>query len=166
MCWQCDHPQATYNDYLDHVSEIIVRTGWFSQEVEGDHLHPPWAYTVGLTTRGLPELVVTGLRQPELRDLLHDVTHHVLHAGPPAPGEQVPLVGGPLIEIVEVAEPTAHLNLALNLFGPQIRALQIVHADDRDHWPWDRGYRGIRGGQPVLGMRSAGSAALPPTGSG
>jgi hypothetical protein len=33
-----------------------------------------------------------------------------------------------------------------------------VHADDRGHWPWDVGYRGVRGGQPVLGVRAAPSA--------
>jgi hypothetical protein len=166
MCWQCDHPQATYNDYLDRVRLVIEQTGWFVQQIAGDRLHPPWVYTVGLTSYGLPELVLTGMPLPEATSLLNDVTHHVRHAEAPRPGEQVPLVGGPLIEIVTVAEPTAHLDVALNLYGPRIRALQIVHADDRGHWPWDRGYRGIRGGQPVLGVRSVGSAALPPTGSG
>jgi hypothetical protein len=28
-----------------------------------------------------------------------------------------------------------------------------VHADDRGHWPWGTCYRGVRGGQPVLGTR-------------
>lgn len=164
MCWQCDHPGGTYTDYLEQVLEVITTTGWFVQQIQGDRLHPPWVYTVGLTPYGLPELVVTGMRLPEATSLVNDVTAHVLHAEPPAPGEQIPLVGGPLVEFVTVAEPAAHLNVALNLYGPQIRALQIVHADDRGHLPWDRGYRGIRGGQPVLGVRTAGSAALPPTG--
>jgi hypothetical protein len=63
------------------------------------------------------------------------------------------LVGGPLIEIVRVAEPSAHLRVAVDLYGSSIRALQFVHADDREHWPWDVGWRGVRGGQPVLGIR-------------
>ena len=62
--------------------------------------------------------------------------------------------GGPLIEIVEVAEPAAHLLIAAEFYGTGIRALQVVHADDRGHWPWEVGYRGVRGGQPVLGMRA------------
>jgi hypothetical protein len=32
--------------------------------------------------------------------------------------------------------------------------LQLVYADDRGHWPWDTGFRGGRGGQPVLGARA------------
>jgi hypothetical protein len=166
MCWQCDHPQSTYTDYLDQVCGIVDRTGWFVQQIEGDRLHPPWVYTVGLTLCSLPELVVTGMPLPEATSLLNGVTEHVRHAEAPRPGEQIPLVGGPLIEVVQVAEPTAHLNLALNLYGPQIQALQLVHADDRGHWPWDRSYRGIRGGQPVLGIRSPTATALPPNGSG
>jgi hypothetical protein len=50
--------------------------------------------------------------------------------------------------------PSAHLNIAIELCGPQVRALQVVHADDRGHWPWEVGYRGVRGGQPVLGIRA------------
>jgi hypothetical protein len=30
-----------------------------------------------------------------------------------------------------------------------------VYADDRGHWPWETGFRGGRGGQPVLGAREA-----------
>ncbi len=64
------------------------------------------------------------------------------------------LRGGPLIEIVEVGEPTAHLQMAIDLYGPRVRALQLVHADDRGRWPSDRRFRGGRGGQPVLGRRT------------
>jgi len=36
-----------------------------------------------------------------------------------------------------VAKPSAHLNMAVVLYGNDIRALQLVHADGRGHWPWD-----------------------------
>lgn len=158
MCWACDHPDATRADYLDHMKRIIARYGWAVQDVERDRVHPPWAYTVGLTTFGQPELVATGLSRRRAADLLNGVAGHLLHAAAPRPGEQVTLVGGPLIQIVEVAEPTAHLTVAVELFGPHIRALQVVHADDRGHWPWEPGYRGTQGGQPVLGKLITASA--------
>jgi Domain of unknown function (DUF4262) len=110
---------------------------------------------VGLTAHGKPELLVTGLSSARCARLLNDVASHVLHAEAPQPGEVVPLSGGPVIEIVEVTEPTAHLAIAVEIFGPEIRALQLVHADDRGHWPWAAGYRGGRGGQPVLGVRAS-----------
>jgi hypothetical protein len=119
--------------------------------VQRDRIHPPWAYTVGLTAYDKPELVATGLPRRRAAALLNGVAGHMLHAAIPAPGEQVKLVDGPLIQVVEVAEPTAHLAIAVELFGPRIRALQLGHADDRGHWPWERGYRGVQGGQPALG---------------
>lgn len=98
--------------------------------------------------------MVTGLSLGRATRLLNDVASHVLHAAAPRPGEQIPLRDGPLIEIVEVANPAAHLVIASEFYGPRIRALQVVHADDRGHWPWEVGYRGVRGGQPVLGVRA------------
>jgi hypothetical protein len=77
-----------------------------------------------------------------------------MHAEAPRPGDQIEWHGGPFMEIVEVAQPAAHLVIGVELFGTDLRALQVVHADDRGHWPWDVGYRGVRGGQPVLGIRA------------
>jgi hypothetical protein len=152
MCWECDHPDATRDDYLDHVREKIARFGWAIQHVEGDRIHPPWSYTVGLTMYDEPELVVTGLPMNRASALLHIVAKHPMPANLPRPGQQLRLIDGPTIQIIQVAEPTAHLHMAVELFGPGIGALQVVHADGRGHWPWEPGYRGGPGGQPVLGI--------------
>jgi Domain of unknown function (DUF4262) len=161
MCWMCDHPDASQQDYLNHIESVVEDCGWAVQAVERDQHRPPYAYTIGLTTHGKPELVVTGMPVLRAAELLNDVTAHLLHAPEPEPGEQVPLIGGPVIEFVAVEVPSAHLSVASVLYGPRLRALQVVHADDRGHWPWEVGYRGVRGGQPVLGPRAqplAGSA--------
>lgn len=152
MCWLCDHPDATWDDYLDLVREKIARFGWATQHVERAGIHPPWSYTVGLTDLDEPELVVTGLPMERASALLHRVVGHTPYHAIPEPGEQVELPGGPLIQIIEVAEPSAHLEMAVDMYGPLIHAVQVVHADDRGHWPWETGYRGVRGGQPVLGI--------------
>jgi Domain of unknown function (DUF4262) len=155
MCWLCDNPDATEFDYLEHIRDVIAYSGFAIQGVEGDRRSSPWAYTVGLTAHGKPELVVTGLSIARSVQLLNDVASHVLHADPPRPGEVVPLRDGPVIEIVEVSVPTAHLGIAVAIYGPGVRALQLVHADDRGHWPWEVGFRGARGGQPLLGTRAS-----------
>jgi hypothetical protein len=164
MCWMCDHPAATRQDYLDQTRRIITESGWAVQYVEREGFRGPYAYTVGLTARGKPELVVTGMPAARAAELLNDVAAHVLHAEPPQPGDQVRLTGGPLLEVVEVEVPDAHLFLVGELYGADFLALQLVHADDRDRWPWEVGYRGRRGGQPVLGprVRSSPQAAAPP----
>lgn len=69
-------------------------------------------------------------------------------------GEQIPLIGGPLIEIVEVAQPDAHLYSGVDIYGSELRALQPVWADRRGRWPWDAGFWKGRGGQRVLGARA------------
>jgi hypothetical protein len=155
MCWECDHPESSHQDYLDHMQGLIDRFGWAVVGIEDDRIHPPWAYTLGLTPRGRPELVVTGLPLPRATWLLNTVAPYVLDDAVPLPGEEVLVEGCPLIEVVRVTEPTAHLVTAVELYGPQIQALQLVYADDRGHWPWDAGFRGHHGGQPVLGVRAA-----------
>jgi len=159
MCWMCDNPTATREDYVGQIGRIIAETGWAVQFVERDRLRPPYAYTIGLTSYLKPELVATGMPAQRSAKLLNQVASHVLHADAPEPGEQIQLIDGPLIEIVEVQVPQAHLLLVGEFYGVPYRALQVVHADDRGHWPWDTGYRGIRGGQPVLGPRAPRRAA-------
>jgi hypothetical protein len=140
MCWYCDHPDGSPLEYLDQIRELIDHCGWAVQGVERDRARPPWAYTVGLTAAGHPELVVTGLPLTRAADLLNGVAAHVMHAAAPQPGEQLCLA--------------AHLLVAAELYGTGITARQVVHADDRDRWPWEVGWRGVRGGQPVLGVRT------------
>jgi hypothetical protein len=129
---------------------MISCHGWAVQGVERDRIRPPWAYTVGLTACQQPELVATGMPLRQATGLLNDVAGNLTHAKPPSPGTQAALIDGTLIEVVRVTQPSAHLNMAVVLYGKDIRALQLVHADDRGHWPWDVWYRG---GQPVLVVR-------------
>ena len=59
------------------------------------------------------------------------------------------------------ADPAEAEDLTQEVFVRALRALQVVHADDRGHWPWDLGYRGVRGGQPVLGIRTFPPVSVP-----
>jgi hypothetical protein len=154
VCWICDHPGATERDYEDHMRQLISTFGWAVQGIERDGIHPPWAYTVGLTRYQQPELVVTGMGLTRATQVLNGVAAHLLHAVAPEPGTQATLTDGPLVEVVAVEAPWAHLNLAVELYGDQIGGLQLVHADKHGRWPWDRRYQGVRGGQPVLGSRA------------
>ena len=122
MCWMCDHPNATRQDYLKHLRSIITEVGWAVQAVEGGRNRAPYAYTVGLSSRGKPELVVTGMAAYRAAKLLNEVAVLMLHATVPEPGEQVSLIGGPLIEFVEVERPSVHLGVACQFYGTKIRA--------------------------------------------
>jgi hypothetical protein len=107
-----------------------------------------------MATHDAPELVATGLPYQRAATLLNDVAGCVLDGKVALPpGERVTLPGGSLIEVVLITEPAVHLAIAAEFHGPRFRAVQLVYADDRGHWPWDVGFRGGRGGQPVLGAR-------------
>lgn len=142
------------------MQTVIADHGWMVQAVEGTRTRPPFAYTVGLTGYRLPELVVTGKRAAPACSLLNVVAGHVLGEAPVEvqPGEVMHL--GPVrLEAVHVPHPAAHLFVALELYGPAVRAVQMVWYDDRGRSPWEVGHRAGRGGQPVLGPRSARRAA-------
>jgi hypothetical protein len=154
VCWLCDNPDRTKGDALRGIAELVRTHGWAIQYVEGDRWRPPWAYTVGLTACGLPELLVTGLSSKRVASYLNGLGNHLLHAEPPVPGDRLELRGTPMLEVVRVAEPSVHLLVAATFFGPDITALQLVWSDDRGGWPWDRGFRSGRWPQPVLGPRA------------
>jgi hypothetical protein len=58
------------------------------------------------------------------------------------------------VQFVEVEHPDVHLKFAVEICGSDVRALQLVWADDRGRWPWDAGWGHGRRRQPVLGVRS------------
>lgn len=151
MCWQCDNPQGAIEDYLDTIRATMREHGWAVQFVESERL--PFAYTVGLYARGLPELLLTGLPPQTSARLLNSIAHQIVEDGIAVqPAMHIDYQGEFLLEVVEVDHPEVHLKFAAALFGPQIRALQLVWTDDPGRWPWDTGWAHGRP-QPVLGRR-------------
>jgi hypothetical protein len=58
MCWKCDHPESTIEEWLDAIRTTVAEHGWAVQFVEDDRR--PYAYTVGLHEQGLPRAVGDG----------------------------------------------------------------------------------------------------------
>ena len=153
MCWQCDNPDGTVEDYLDSLRATIDDHGWVVQFVEDERR--PFAYTIGLHLRGLPELLITGLPARTSARLLNSIAHMVVDDGTTLqPAMHIDYQNEFLLEVVEVEHPDVHLTFAIRLCGPEIRAYQLVWTDDRRHWPWDRGWSHGRRRQPVLGVRT------------
>lgn len=150
MCWKCDHPDSTVEEWLDAIRDLVEKHGWAVQFVESDRA--PYAYTVGLHERGLPELVVTGLPPQQAARILDPVAEYLLDGGRPLPGEWVSIPGGPTMLVVQVEHPDAHLNVAVAFYGPELQALQLVWADDQGHRPWCPEFSNGPVRQPVLGV--------------
>jgi hypothetical protein len=155
MCWQCDHPDKTLGDYLDLVREKILARGWAVQFVEDERR--PFAYTIGLHQRALPELLVTGLAPKQSLWLLNTFAKRALVGRRPTAGDQVSLPAGTRLELVDVEHPDAHMGIAIAIEGTDIAAVQLVWADDRGRWPWAPGFDDGQRRQPVLGRRARSS---------
>jgi hypothetical protein len=152
MCWKCDHPESTIEEWLDAIRTTMAEHGWAVQFVEDDRR--PYAYTVGLHDRGLPELLVTGLPPQRAARLLNGVAAYLVDGGRPIPGELISAPDGPPLEVVQVQHPDAHMNVAVAFYGSDLRALQLVWADQRGYWPWCAEFAGRGATQPVLGVRA------------
>lgn len=154
MCWVCDHPESTKAARLAYVRGLLEEHPWVVVGVDRDGYRPPYSYTVGLTEFDLPELVITGLAKDHAANVLMAVAEQVLDAEVPTVGTRTRLPGRRPGEVVRVAEPSVHLDVAAGLFGERLTALQLVYADVRGRWPWDKNFRNGRAGQPVLGPRT------------
>jgi hypothetical protein len=153
MCWQCDNPNGTTDDYLDELRQTISDHGWAVQFVEDDKR--PFAYTIGLHDHGLPELLVYALAPDVATRVLNSIAHMMVDDGAVlAPAMHIDYEDRFLVEVVEVEHPDVHLKFAIRLCGPDVRALQLVWADARGRFPWESGWGHGRRRQPVLGVRS------------
>jgi len=152
MCWLCDHPTATRQDYLDLLRGKVFRRGWTVQYVESERT--PFAYTVGLHDWGTPELLVTCVSPPRAVRLLNAVARHALRGSDLAAGGRLKVPGGPMVEFVEVDHPDVHMGWAVTYAQSPIRGVQLGWADGRGRWPWSASFcDGLRW-QPVLGVRA------------
>lgn len=151
MCWKCDNPDRTDDDYFDELRRDIAEHGWIVQFV--DDAKRPFAYTIGLHDRGLPELLVTGLDAQTSQDVLNACAGMMCDGSVFRPGETVGLGDDWLLMIVKVDHPGAHLNFAFAVEGQGVRALQLVWADNSGRWPWDPSPFRDTPWQAVLGLR-------------
>lgn len=108
MCWQCDNPDGTTEEYLDVLRATIRDHGWAVQYVESENR--PFAYTVGLPGRGLPELLMTGLPADTACRVLNSIAHMIVDDGTLlTPAMHIDYEDRFLIEVVEVEHPDVHL---------------------------------------------------------
>jgi Domain of unknown function (DUF4262) len=149
MCWKCDHPDSTMQEWMELIYAAVQKNGWVVQFVSD---RTPFAYTIGLHPRGLPELLVTGMPPERAKLVLDSVAQYLVEGGRPVPGERMLIGGELLLDFVQVQHPDAHLKFAVSIYGP-LQALQLVWPDDQGHRPWCAKFSngGVR--QPVFGVQ-------------
>lgn len=141
---------ARLDAYLtDKVLPIIAEHGWMVQGVfpTADDPCVGFCYTVGLTTAGLPELVIAGLPYETSGALLNDAARVHL-AEEITPGATVD--GVATVPFRAVDAPLSEVNMARNLYGAEnVRAIQLVWPDAGGAFPGDAGWSLGDGVQPI-----------------
>lgn len=154
MCRLCDNPNpdGEADDDLDGLREAIRDHLWLVKCVPD--ARSPYAYTLGLHELGLPELLATGVTPERALALMDYFAPDVIQDGAPAPGDRHVMAENVMFEAVEVLHPDAHMDLAVKLYGPNLRAIQLVWTDGHGRWPWSGAFHFDGLTQPVLGMRA------------
>ncbi|MGC4808741.1 DUF4262 domain-containing protein [Micromonospora sp. DT233] len=135
-----------------HIDDI----GWSVTAVLPDHdeAHAPFAYTIGLTERGLPELVIAGLDPLTAQTLLNDMAHRVYQRAQPLTADhrvEDLLLGYDAVIIEGQATEALHPGAAYARYGKDhVRLQQVVWPDKQGRFPWDDGYEYPAHVQPLL----------------
>lgn len=153
-----DSDDQKWNEFQLQVLDNVRTYGWHVQGVF-DHkgVKPDWCYTVGLTLKWMPELILAGLPMNGAAGMLNRIAELAI-AG------EIALVAGQVIRREELAgeyglylldvpdpwqedKPLGVARMMEAAIGG-VRALQVVWPDDQYRWPWVKGFVGT---QPLWG---------------
>lgn len=140
---------------LEDLQQKIERYGWAVRCVADSDPALCIAYTVGLSTHGHPEVVMTGLPADAGQAFLNIVGEIVVREGGrlEAGSSTTELADGPAMPVIQV-EDKSDLTAVEELFG-DVPALQVIWTDSRGRLPWEAGYANPPASQPLLGRAPA-----------
>jgi hypothetical protein len=121
----------TLAEMANQLFTQVLEEGVVVQWVDGDpdstvHRGVPWAYTVGRTYKGLPELLLTGCGEV----VSHMILSADLGAIAPEPGDRLTLPNG--WQLTFIPAETGLLVGAIALFSNSFTALQVVWDGEGD----------------------------------
>lgn len=148
---------ASIDDSLRRQSELIDRYGWAVTAVfpTDDDQGAPFAYTVGLTAHGYPELIIAGLDPDTSRILLNDLARRVFdRAEHFTVGQRISdlLAGYDAVIVDGPATEALFPGTAFARYGKDnVTLQQVVWPDQHGRFPWDEDYAIAPHAQPLLG---------------
>ncbi len=136
------------------LRDRINRKQWTVLQVLPDCSGPVFYYTVGLTARGLPELVLFGLDSTTGQKALENIAAMLVGGMRPADGlllhdvlRNVPVA---LREISDIKTQT-HMRYASEFFPEGVRGMQVIWPDTAGVFPWQAHFdRSMAGYQRLL----------------
>ena len=148
---------ADFDGLLRNQDDIIDRVGWAVTAVlpTPDDPGAPFAYTVGLTAHGHPELIIAGLDPLIAQALLGDLAGRVYDtAARFTHGQRVTdlLAGYDAVILDGPGTEDLHPGTAYARYGrDRVRLQQIVWPDKHGRFPWENGYVYPPHVQPLIG---------------
>ncbi|HEX7297935.1 MAG TPA: DUF4262 domain-containing protein [Solirubrobacteraceae bacterium] len=144
-------------EILEQVRQLMHDHGFAVVAVGGGEHGPPWSYTVGLHSAGLPELVIVGgLSSEGQHSTLSMLAERLLAGESLRVGARDPSVIEAFeVTYIEVADTTTEdFAVALRLQSG-FRAVQVVWPDTDNRFPWEQGYGFSLVEQRLLGLPPA-----------
>ncbi len=124
------------------LEEAIAEYGWPVLRVpEGPDVDEPlFHYTVGLTAKEQPELIVYSLPYDVGHDVLNSVAEQVLAGHELRDDEPVPGLPAEAPELRTFATTSLQdpLGLATSRYGDAVKVRQVVLPDKHGRWPWEQ----------------------------
>jgi hypothetical protein len=127
-------------EYLNNLRRIIKEHGWAVQNVMGNGASQNFVYSVGLTLKQRPEIIMIGLFEPHLAQSLinraatmSETTQFV---------DMVPYIGiidnyPVMFQRVTPESARKFAILAFNLYNDKVRLIQMFLPDRNGNFPWN-----------------------------
>lgn len=148
---------AGIDDIMRRQQELIDRHGWAVTGVFPAEDDPGvlFAYTIGLTAHGFPELIIAGLDLTTSQLLLNDLARRVFdRAQRFTAGQRISdlLAGYDAVIVEGPATEALYPGVAFANYGKdRVTLQQVVWPDQHGHFPWEPEYAIDPQVQPLLG---------------
>lgn len=148
-------------DLVADMRTLVDRYGWGIQHVlpNVDTDEAPFSYTVGLTARGWPELIITGLPADVAQQFIRNAVDEQQEHGPFQAGDRTEELTESGFVLFTEAEDVHGMTVTAAIVG-SFTALQMVWPDSHGRFPWDDGHRNPKNAQPLLGAKPSGGSPL------
>jgi hypothetical protein len=140
---------------LADVRKMVEDVGWavisiLDSEEDQSEDFVGFQFTVGLTERSLPEVIVYGLAGDVGHEVLNELAERLVGGQRYENGQSIPgLVEGDFrLQLWDAEWLRDPLGLAFAIYGERVTVRQLVLPDLHDSLPWEPGY-GF-GAQPLL----------------
>lgn len=140
--------QASLEAYLKNAKELISRYGWMVQGVGADREtgEHPFFYTVGLTEKNLPELLVTVATDfHAMRQIMNAAAQIQVTRGEPFQHMELvnSVIEGFPVQFRRIGHGTTgeRLTVAHRFYGDRVHAFHMVFPDKNGLFPGQAGHR-------------------------